>query len=251
MSLQEIISKNIQLLEGADGEFYGRVWNTPQTVYRNRLKAIGFESHAHVLDAGCGFGQWILGLASLNQQVTAFDYSDIRVKTLQNVVEHQKLSNVRALSASLENIPLPDQSFDAVFCYSVIYFTDWKKSVQEIARVMKPQGKLYLCANGLGWYLHNLINEHNSSASFDARQMAGDAIENTLQYLYENKRNPEKQLFIPSEYLTDELTKHNFDIIASVPEGTYQVNEGVSIKPFYQASYYNKEGVYEIIAVKK
>ena len=46
------------------------------------------------LDAGCGFGQWSLALASLNERVNACDVSQLRVDFLSDMVRQLDVTNV-------------------------------------------------------------------------------------------------------------------------------------------------------------
>ena len=59
--------------------------------------------------------------------------------------------------AIAESIPLPDDTFDRVFClFSFRDFQDKKKGLQEILRVLKPGGQLVICDAGKANWLHGL-----------------------------------------------------------------------------------------------
>lgn len=237
----------LELLSPADIEFFRRIWKTPISVYENRLKAIGFTYLANVLDAGCGFGQWSLALSKHNAEVFSFDYSEGRISALKDVIACWDIKNIYTSVQSIDNINFENSKFDAVFCYGVIMFSDHRLALKELHRVLKPGGKLYVCTNGLGWYLHNLIDTHNSSENFDSREMAIQTLENTFDFFYTGTKSSIGQLCIPSHILKKEMENVGFRIVASGAEGTINLSD-ISINPFFKGEYYGREGVYEILA---
>lgn len=53
---------------------------------------------------------------------------------------------VEFLEADVEHIPLPDASFDEVICNSAFpHFPDKLRAAREMARVLKPGGRLVVC----------------------------------------------------------------------------------------------------------
>lgn len=237
-----------------DIEFFRRVWSADVTTYENRLKAIGFTRLDNVLDAGCGFGQWAVTLARLNKNVSAIDISEGRIKVLDGITEHLNISNLTAAIGSIEKTGYANNQFDAVFSYSVLYFTNYTKTISEFARILKPGGKLYVCTNGLGWYLHNLINGHNTSVHFNSQQMAIETIENSLTFYATGNHEAGKQIITPKEMVVRCLTQNGFESICCADEGTIQAtgeSTNFTLKPFYKGEYFGKEGVYEILCYKK
>jgi SAM-dependent methyltransferase len=238
-------------LTGSDLDFFLRVWRGDPEVYVNRLKAIGFNEAGKVLDAGCGFGQWSLALSGMNEEVYSLDYNPVRIEVLKLLVEHQSGLRIIPTSGSIDQMSYPDNFFDSVFCYSCIYFTDYRKSVAEIHRVLKPGGKVYICSNGLGWYLHNLINGHNSSDNFDPREMAIQTIDNTFNYLSGLGSRPGGQVIIGSDRMSAYMKETGFEKIVTGSEGSLKTNLDIPVKRFYPDGYFGKEGVYEILAWKR
>jgi ubiquinone/menaquinone biosynthesis C-methylase UbiE len=247
--LQAVLAR-ASWLTGDDRDFFLRVWATDPEIYRARLAAIGLEGLGNVLDAGCGFGQWSLPLAAANRHVTAVDVSDIRIRALADVAEQLEIGNLTTAVSSIEALPFDDASFDAIFSYSVVYFTDFRKSISEFHRLLRPGGRLYICTNGLGWYLHNLLSGHNASATFDPRAMAIAALENSLSYYATDKHRSGSQIVMPSAVLRETLEQAGFTLDAIVPEGTFAVEGAQPGASFYKGDYHGAEGVYEVVARK-
>ena len=164
-------------LGGNDAEFFDRVWNQGDvSKYAERLKNIGFVGQQKVLDAGFGMGQWMYCLSQLNQAVEGIEFSPVRCESVQTIFDGLGVTNAGVRQGSIEHLPYEDDCFDSVFCYGVIFITDFKRSLSEFYRVLKPGGKLYVTGNGLGWYLHLLFDQRNKSDSYDPRQLAINAL---------------------------------------------------------------------------
>jgi hypothetical protein len=75
----DVVAKVAALYEGADAEFFHRVWGGGLDRYDERLRALGFEGHGRVLDCGFGMAQWMVALADMNTHVSGLEYSPRRV----------------------------------------------------------------------------------------------------------------------------------------------------------------------------
>ena len=94
-----------------------------------------------VLDAGCGPGFYAHFMADQGARVTAFDLNPVFVTRTQQ----RTGPNVKALQADLAE-PLSfaaDASFDLVVCILVMhYLKDWRPTLAEFYRVLRPDGVL-------------------------------------------------------------------------------------------------------------
>ena len=94
-----------------------------------------------ILDLGCGIGFWTAEFASLG--FTRIHAADLTQKALDLTATRLKLLNLRA-DLSLQNAEktsFKDRSFDHINCQGVIHHTpDTKAAVQEISRILKPDG---------------------------------------------------------------------------------------------------------------
>jgi SAM-dependent methyltransferase len=107
-----------------------------------RVRAL-VDSSAHILDYGCGYGR-------LCRQLEAAGYTDVRgVDPSPRMVERARTENPRLSFDVLGGrAPFADVSFDAVLMFSVltcIVDDDGQRGVvREIARVLRPNGILYV-----------------------------------------------------------------------------------------------------------
>ena len=104
------------------------------------------------------------------------------------------------------SLPFNDETFDGIFSYSVVYLTDWRKSLAEFARCLKPDGLLYVNTNGLGWYLLDFVEDRQSVEGYSSKVMARDALANTIRYYSENRREEGHCIVMPSDIVVSHLS---------------------------------------------
>lgn len=247
----EINLNKINFSSENEAGFCKRVWNPKKDTYINRLKALNFIHKERILDAGSGFGQWTYALSTLNSQVHAIEFDENRVSVSKAIFDFLDVSNINLCMGSVEDLPYDDNTFDAVFSYSVILCTDYRKTLNEFYRVLKPGGKLYFNTNGLGWYLYNLIHTHNDTSDFSSREMAKVAIETSLHYFAtgEFKRGKYAAVITPRSVVLKDLIELGFKNIISGEEGSINLNNE-KILPFFKGEYEGAEGVTEYLCEK-
>lgn len=99
-----------------------------------------------VLDLGAGTGKLTRSLLDRGLDVTAVDPSEGMLTELRRV-----LPGAPAELGSAERIPLPDDSVDAVVVAQAWHWVDVSRAVPEVARVLRPGGRL-----GLIWNLRDV-----------------------------------------------------------------------------------------------
>ena len=105
------------------------------------------ESGMKVLEVGCGPGSFAEDIVGVD--LTCLDPSPEMLKVAKRRVDLARKTRGESpadyVQAIAESIPLPDNSYDRVFClFSFRDFQDKEKGLGEILRVLKPGGR-YLC----------------------------------------------------------------------------------------------------------
>ncbi|MGG0665754.1 class I SAM-dependent methyltransferase [Viridibacillus arvi] len=115
-------------------------FNLTQTI----LEDENIQLSESVLDVGCGTGQTSAFLAKrFNCQVTAIDKHPIMIEKAVERFKNNPAS-VKVVEGDAECLNFEDDSFDFIIAESVIVFTDIEKTLHELARVMKSNGRIIL-----------------------------------------------------------------------------------------------------------
>ena len=165
--LEEALREVAACLAPGRRAYLERMYGGGLARYAERLRRCGFAGLGHVLDAGCGFGQWSLALAGLNRQVSAVDSAGERLMATTRFAAAQGVGNLAIQRAEMHDLPFTAETFDAVFCYQVLQYLPWREALAEFARVLKPGGLIYLNASGIGWFKHLWYNRHNEGPGED------------------------------------------------------------------------------------
>lgn len=244
--IQTVIQKRRQHLGDNARRFISRIYKDGLGKYVDRIAAIGFTGQASVLDAGCGFGQWSLALASKNNRVHACDISKQRVALVNHLAMDLGQANLDVSVSSLNSLPFADASFDAVFCYGVIHALPWRTTIEEFKRVLRPDGKLYFTANGLGWYIFLFQEEYNKAKDYDPKKVAANALLDTLNYDREGVYRPGMNIILEPDSLRGELSAMAFRDIMISGEGGLHLDKGAQKpEPFFKSEYFGLLGVFE------
>lgn len=100
------------------------------------------EQPTTVLELGAGTGKLTETLVALGHDVHATDPDE---QMLERLREH--LPEVRTSVAGAEEIPAPDASYDVVVVAQAFHWFDHDRALPEVARVLKPGGRLALVWN--------------------------------------------------------------------------------------------------------
>ena len=96
-----------------------------------------------VLDIGCGTGHPSLHIAKDVGSITGIDRSERMIKIARSRLSKSEVKNIVFEVGNAEALKFSNSSFDAVIlCGSLATFSDKKKALQEIKRVLKKNGKV-------------------------------------------------------------------------------------------------------------
>jgi ubiquinone/menaquinone biosynthesis C-methylase UbiE len=96
-----------------------------------------------VLDVGCGTGHPSLYIAKDVGSIIGIDRSERMIKIARSRLSRTDVNNIVFEVGNAEALEFFDSSFDAVIlCGSLATFSDKKKALQEIKRVLKKNGKV-------------------------------------------------------------------------------------------------------------
>ncbi len=134
--------QHAQALSGEKAMAWG-MWRIPE----DELQVLGDVVGKDILELGCGAARWSIALAQCGARPVGLDFSSRQLQHARRLMEEAGV-DFPLFEASAEDVPLPDNSFDIVFCdWGAMTFSDPQKTVPEAARLLRPGG-LFAFANG-------------------------------------------------------------------------------------------------------
>lgn len=119
----------------------GLAWGTWQ-IPEADIRALGEIAGRDILELGCGAAQWSIALAQAGARPVGIDLSERQLDHARRLQAEAGLT-FPLIHASAESVPLPDASFDIVFCdHGAMTFADPYRTVPEAARLLRPGGLL-------------------------------------------------------------------------------------------------------------
>jgi SAM-dependent methyltransferase len=158
------------------------VWQIPES----ELKVLDEVAGLDVLELGCGAAQWSILLARQGARVVGLDNSE---RQLDHARRNMAEAGVgfQLVHASGEDVPLPDASFDVVFCdHGAFSFADPYRLVPEAARLLRPGGLLAfsmlsplatICQDENEIMVTRLVDDY-----FGLHKLDGEVVEYQLPY---------------------------------------------------------------------
>lgn len=116
-----------------------QLWNSE--VGREVVRELGLRPGERAADLGAGMGSAAALAARTGAWVAAIDPTNY----MRWILRARSLGALRVLEGAAEAIPLPDSSVDALWAVNTMHhWTDRAAACREIARVLRPQGRLLL-----------------------------------------------------------------------------------------------------------
>ena len=118
---------------------------------------------SRVLDYGCGRGEFTDYLATLGFRVAGVDLSALAIE-----FNRRDFPALEFVQLEQDHVPLPDQSFDAIWCSEVIeHVYDVHAIFAEFARLLRVGGRLILTTPYHGWLKNLLVITFGFDRHFD------------------------------------------------------------------------------------
>jgi len=117
----------------------GFAWGTSQ-IPESELHVLGDVAGKAILEFGCGAAQWSIALAQRGARPVGLDLSERQLEHARRLMKEAGVE-FPLVHASAEAVPLPDASFDIVFCdHGAMTFADPYRTVPEASRLLRPGG---------------------------------------------------------------------------------------------------------------
>jgi SAM-dependent methyltransferase len=124
-----------QALAGENALAWG-LWRIPES----ELNVLGEVADKDILEFGCGAARWSIALAQQGARPVGLDISSQQLAHARRLMAEAGI-DFPLIEASAEVVPLPDASFDIIFCdWGAMTFTNPYQSVPEAARLLRPGG---------------------------------------------------------------------------------------------------------------
>ncbi len=123
------------------------LWRIPEA----ELHILGEVAGRDILELGCGAARWSIALAQQGARPVGLDFSERQLNHARHLLVEAGV-DFPLVEASAVSVPLPDASFDIVFCdWGAMTFCDPHQTVPEAARLLRPGG-LFAFATGTPLY---------------------------------------------------------------------------------------------------
>ncbi|HAQ21813.1 MAG TPA: arsenite S-adenosylmethyltransferase [Prolixibacteraceae bacterium] len=190
----------------------------------------GIEKGDQVLDLGSGAGNDCFvarALVGENGKVTGLDFTEAMLEKARQNNEKMGYSNVEFVKGDIENMPLPDSTYDVVISNCVLNLVpDKQKAFAQIFRVLKPNGHFCISDVVLSGTLPTKLRQ--------AAEMYAGCVSGAIQksrYLHLLKQSgfsniqihKEKQIVIPDSILANFLSSRELESFKNSGTGIFSI----------------------------
>jgi len=124
------------------------------------IEKINSEKIKRTLDLGCGAGQYLIQLSSMDFECFGADISEEMLKITREKFIFHKIKDVTLINSDCYELPIEDNYFDLIICIGVLEYLDNEtQALLEMMRTMKPGGFAIVTFPNL-YKLRNLLNPY-------------------------------------------------------------------------------------------
>lgn len=157
-----------------------------------------------ILEIGCGSGYYTKAIAQITPHLTASEYAE---KYLAAARSYNTVPIDGYVHCSATELPFEDASFDKVLITEVIeHIPDWKKALDEIARVLKPGGTLVISTPNRLSYMNRAYAVKRKAKKFKFNEHVIEFSPNEFKLVISER------LAVRSMFFVNFLLPHPFDI---------------------------------------
>lgn len=107
------------------------------------VKSLGLEPGMKAIDLAAGTGFTAAALAREVSKVVAYDGTVEMLEQAGKLAQEENLDNIELVVGDVMDLPFENSTFDVATCRRAAHhFTDMKKFLSEVFRILKPGGKL-------------------------------------------------------------------------------------------------------------
>jgi SAM-dependent methyltransferase len=188
----------------------GRV--NPDFWSEERLRS-SFAPGSFLVDVGCGTGL-------LLERAVSLGMTGIGLEPFEELVELTRARGCEAVVASAERLPVETASADGVIFAGVLPFTDEDRAFAEIARVLRPGGRMEAYYLGVGYAVRDLLlNRDIKHRYFGARALVNTVLMELFGFKLPGKLG--KAVCISHRRLAKLYARHGLELRAHAPSPTF------------------------------
>ncbi|MEO1299499.1 MAG: class I SAM-dependent methyltransferase [Cyanobacteria bacterium J06636_16] len=122
---------------------YARQPIADEAAYQKKLQVTReyLQPSMNVLELGCGTGSTAIAHAPYVQHIQAIDFSSNMIAIAQAKAAAQNISNVTFEQASIDELSVPDRTYDAVLGLNVLHLLENKEAaIAKVHNLLQPGG---------------------------------------------------------------------------------------------------------------
>jgi ubiquinone/menaquinone biosynthesis C-methylase UbiE len=162
-------------------KWFGTLNFIRQMEWRNMLDWLEPKEGEKILDIACGGGALSLKIAEKGCEVYGVDLAEDTINSAKRLAEREKITCTFKVG-SAEDLPYQDGYFDKVVCSSSLeHFKDDIKTLKEMHRVLKPNGKVVLTTDSFTYPISDELKEKHREIAYVVNYYTGEKLKEQFE----------------------------------------------------------------------